>query len=130
MLILIGGNNHGRKHHREHRQYFGALLIMLIGALGTWITAKIGKKQELANINTAQQEVVSMAQQTVSELQQTVVEGLKATHEDHKLTKEEITALGETLIQKTMEKMSTPTKNLLNTAGVDIIALIQGAGEA
>ena len=71
---------------------------MLIGALGTWITAKIGKKQELANINTAQQEVVSMAQQTVSELQQTVVEGLKATHEDHKLTKEEITALGETLI--------------------------------
>ena len=130
MLILIGGNNHGRNHHREHRQYFGALLIMLIGALGTWITAKIGKKQEYANINTAQQEVVSMAQQTVSELQQTVVEGLKAAHEDHKLTKEEITALGETLIQKTMEKMSTPTKNLLNTAGVDIIALIQGAGEA
>lgn len=108
----------------------GTLFIMLIGVLGTWLTAKIGKKQELTSINLAQQEVIGMAQQTVAELQQTVVDGLKAANEDHKLTNAEITALGETLIQKTMEKMSTPTQNLLNAAGVDIIALIQGAGEA
>lgn len=106
------------------------LLIMLIGVLGTWLTKKMGKRTELANINAAQQEVINMAQITVGELQQTVVEKLKAANADGKLTKEEIRELGEVLINKTTEKMCQPTYNLLNSAGVDIIALIQGVGEA
>ena len=108
---------------------FATLLITLIGVLGAWLTAKISKKTELANINAAQQEVVSMAQVTVGELQQTIVDKLKAAHEDGKLTGEEINELGNALVFKTIEKMSTPTYNLLNAAGVDIIALIKGAGE-
>ena len=105
------------------------LLITLIGVFGAWLTTKLAKKAELNAINAAQQEVITMAQITVGELQQTIVEKLKAAHEDKKLTGAEINALGETLIQKTMEKMSAPAKNLLNAAGVDIIALIHGAGE-
>lgn len=107
----------------------GALLMALIGVLGAWLSAKLGKKTELANITYAQNEVIHLAQLTVGELQQTVVAGLKASREDGKLTKEEIAALGATLVQKTIEKMSAPTQSLLNAAGVDIVALIQGAGE-
>ena len=107
----------------------GALLMTLIGVFGAWLSAKLGKKAELGNIASAQQEVIHLAQLTVGELQQTVVDGLKASREDGKLTKEEIAALGVALAQKTIEKMSVPTQDLLNAAGVDIVALIHGAGE-
>ena len=40
------------------------LLVTLIGVLGTWLTLKIGKKEELAAINAAQQEVILNAQLT------------------------------------------------------------------
>lgn len=107
----------------------GALLMTAIGVLGAWLTAKLGKRAEVATINAAQQEVISMAQITVGELQQTVVEGLKAASEDGKLTDIEIVRLGEQLIRMTIDKMSLSTYNLLNSAGVDIIALIRGVGE-
>ena len=106
------------------------LLLTLIGVLGTWLTAKISKQKELVNIATATGEVVNAAQITVLELQQTVVDGLKASHEDGKLTDEEIAELGYMLINKTVEKMSDSAVNLLVSAGVDISALIKGAGEA
>ena len=107
-----------------------ALLLMLIGVLGAWLTAKIGKSKSLQNIHAAQQEVMQMATVTVNELQQTLVDGLKAAHEDGKLTKDEIIMLGEKLLEGTVAKMSDTTYNLLNAAGVDIVALIQGAGES
>ena len=106
------------------------LMLTLIGVLGTWLTLKLGKKEELAAINVAQQEVIRLAQLTVEELQQTLVEGLKDAHEDGKLTKEEIAALGEALLDGTIAKMSAPTAKLLAAAAVDTTALIQGAGEA
>lgn len=107
-----------------------ALVLTLISVLGAWLTAKIGKNKSLENIHAAQQEVISMASLTVSELQQTLVDGLKAAHEDGKLTKDEIIMLGEKLLEGTVAKMSDTTYNLLDAAGVDIVALIQGAGEA
>ena len=106
------------------------LVLTLIGVLGTWLTLKIGKREELAAINVAQQEVIRLAHLTVEELQQTLVEGLKAGREDGKLTKEEIAALGEALLDGTIAKMSAPTAKLLAAAAVDTTALIQGAGEA
>jgi hypothetical protein len=106
------------------------LMLTLIGVLGTWLTLKLGKKEELAAINVAQQEVIQLAHLTVEELQQTLVEGLKAGREDGKLTKEEIAALSEALLDGTIAKMSAPTAKLLAAAAVDITALIQGAGEA
>ena len=105
------------------------LIITLIGVLGAWLTTVLAKRAELDSINTAQQELIAAAQITVGELQQTVVDGLKASREDGKLTEEEIITLGTSLIQMTLEKRSVPAQKVLNAAGVDIVALIQGAGE-
>lgn len=106
------------------------LLLTLIGVLGAWLTVQINKRAGLKSIGAAMDEVISLAGQTVLELQQQLVEGLKAAHEDGKLTKEEITALRAALITKTKEKMSAPAEKVLTAAGVDIEALIKGAGEA
>lgn len=111
-------------------QILAVLLITLIGILGTWVTSKIAKRNELASINTATNEVIAAAQLTVLELQQTVVEGLKAASADGKLTQDEIAKLGTLLVDMTMKKMSNSVKNLLTSAGVDITAIIKGAGEA
>lgn len=111
-------------------QIAATLLITLIGVLGAWLTAKIGKNKELANIATATDEVIRAAQTTVLELQQTTVEGWKQANADGKLTKEEITELGKMLLEGTMAKMSDTSKNLLNAAGVDISAIITGVGES
>lgn len=105
------------------------LLTTLIGVLGTWLTTKLAKKEELATINAAQQEAIQAAQLTVSELQQTLVDGLKAGHEDGKLTAEEIEALGKLLLSETLKKMSASAIGVLNAATVDVSALIKDAGE-
>ena len=111
-------------------QIVATLLITLIGVLGTWLTAKICKFQELNNITAATNEAINAAQITVLELQQTIVDGLKAAKEDGKLTDDEIEILGVMLIDKTVEKMSDSAINLLVSAGVDITSIIKGAGEA
>lgn len=106
------------------------LFLTLIGVLGTWLTVKIGQREELRNINAAQQEAMDMARQTVMELQQTVVDGLKAANEDGKLTEYEIEELGNALLAKTKSKMSIAAIRVLAAAAVDIDAIIKGAGEA
>ena len=111
-------------------QIFAALLLMLISLLGTWLTAKLAKRTELANIAAATDEATRVAQQTVLELQQTVVDNLKAASADGKLTEEEIAELRELLLDGAMDKMSDTAKNMLTAAGVDISAVIRGAGEA
>ena len=111
-------------------QIVATLLITLIGVLGAWLTAKIAKKIELTNIGVATNEVIGAAQLTVLELQQTVVDGWKAASADGKLSQDEIAELGKMLIEKTVEKMSDSAKSLLTSAGVDITAIITGAGEA
>ena len=111
-------------------QVVATLLITLIGVLGAWLTAKIGKRVELTNINKAKDELIIAAQQTVMELQQTVVEGMKAAAKDGKLTEAEITELSIMLLNKTKQKMSLPAIQLLEAAAVDVNAMIRGAGEA
>ena len=111
-------------------QIFAALLLMLISLLGTWLTAKLAKRTELANIAAATDEATRVAQQTVLELQQTVVDNLKEARADGKLTKEEIAELKELLLDGAMDKMSDTAKDMLTAAGVDISAVIRGAGEA
>lgn len=106
------------------------LLITLIGVFGAWLTVKIGKRQELASITSAQTELIELARQTVGELQQTIVDKLKAAHDDGKLTNDEITMLGTLLLEKTKAKLSAPAAKVLTAACVDINALIRGAGES
>ena len=111
-------------------QIVATLLLTLIGVLGTWLTIKISKKAELANIAAATNEATRAAQTTVLELQQTTVAAMKAAHEDGKLTEDEIKNLSAMLLEKALDKMSEPAKALLMAAGVDISAIITGAGEA
>ena len=106
-----------------------AFFIALIGVLGAWLTAKLGKSTELDTVNRAQQELIKLAQITVGELKQTVVDGMKAAHKDGKLSKEEIAQLGHLLFEKTTAKLSASAMDVLTAAQVDISALITGAAE-
>ena len=106
-----------------------AFFIALIGVLGAWLTAKLGKSTELDTVNRAQQELIKLAQITVGELKQTVVDGMKAAHKDGKLTKEEIAQLGQLLYEKTTAKLSASAMDVLTAAQVDISALITGTAE-
>lgn len=108
----------------------GMILVTAIGVAGTWLTAKIAKRNELANIAAATDEAVGAAQRVVLELQQTLVEGMKASCEDGKLSDSEIEQLSALLLNKAMAQMSEPAKNVLAAAGKDVSAIIQSAGEA
>ena len=106
------------------------LILTAIGILGTWVSLKINASAKLKNVGAAWDEAVKAAKITVGELKQTLVDGLKASHDDGKLTRDEIRKLNEVLFEKAKEKMSQPAYDILMAAGVDINALILGAGEA
>lgn len=107
-----------------------ALLLMLVGVLGTYLTALAGRRAETANLREALDGLTAAARTTVLELQQTTVEPLKAAAADGKLTEAEITALRALLLQKTREKLLPSTLELINAAGADVEALITGAAES
>ena len=111
-------------------QVAATLLITLIGVLGTYLTLQLGKNANLKNINDAQKELIRAAKITVGELQQTTVSELKAANADGKLTQQEIAQLRMKLLDKTVEKLSTPAYALLSAASVDVEGLILGVGES
>jgi hypothetical protein len=111
-------------------QIAATLLVTLIGVLGTWLTLKLGKSAGLQNIDAAQKELIRAAHITVDELQQTFVADWKTANEDGKLQADEIAALKEHLLNKTLEKLSAPALSLLKGATVDVNGLIAGVGEA
>lgn len=106
-----------------------ALLMMLISVGGAYLTALIARSEKLKTIGLATQQVVDAAIQTTGELQQTVVGDLKAASADGKLSKEDIDTLYHDVVVLTVDKLSTPTINLLNAVGADIEAIIHGATE-
>ena len=106
-----------------------AFFIALIGVFGAWLTAKLGKATQLDTVNRAQQELIKLAQITVGELKQTAVDGMKAASKDGKLSKEEISQLGQMLFEKTTAKLSASAMDVLTAAQVDISALITGTAE-
>ena len=108
----------------------GTLLLTAIGVAGTWLTAKIAKREELASIAAATDDATEAARRTVLELQQTVVEGMKSASADGKLSGDEIEHLGALLLEKALAQMSNPAKQVLAAAGKDVCAIIQSAGEA
>lgn len=107
-----------------------ALLLMLIGVLGTYLTALASKRAETANVAEALRSLTEAAKTTVGELQQTVLNPLKEAAADGKLTKAEIASLRDMLIAETKRKMLPSTINLINGAGADIEAIILGVGES
>ncbi len=106
------------------------LAVTLISVLGAWLVAQIGRTQQLKTINAAVSELTNAAETTVLELQQTVVDGLKAASADGKLSKDEIAELSGLLLEGALNKMSDSGIKVLQAAGVDINAIVTGAGEA
>ena len=111
-------------------QVAGALLVAVISVAGAWLTAKIGRRQELASIAAATEEAAEAAKRVVLELQQTAVEGMKAARADGKLSRAEVEQLGKLLLEKTLAQLSQPAKHMLEAAGKDVCAIIRSAGEA
>lgn len=106
-----------------------ALLLMLIGVLGTYLTTLAAKRAETANVSEALRALTKAAKTTVGELQQTIVEPLKAAAADGKLTPDEIADLRNMLVAQTKQKMLPSAINIINAAGADIEAIILGVGE-
>lgn len=106
-----------------------ALLMMLISVGGAYLTSLIARHEKLKSIGTATQQVIDAAIQTTGELQQTVVNDLKAASADGKLSEADIQMLYHDVIDLTLDKLSIPTVNLLNSVGADIEAIIHGATE-
>lgn len=106
-----------------------ALLLMLIGVLGTYLTTLAAKRAETANISEALRALTEAAKTTVGELQQTIVGPLKAAAADGKLTPDEIADLRNMLVAQTKQKMLPSAINIINAAGADIEAIILGVGE-
>ena len=107
-----------------------SFVVALIGVAGTWLSIQIGKVKKLQTVQLATDEAKDAAITTVLELQQTVVDDLKAAAVDGKLTKEEIAKLKNDLISMSMAKLSDTSVKILTAAGVDISAIIAGAGES
>ena len=111
-------------------QVAGALVVAVISVAGAWLTAKIGRRQELASIAAATEEAAEAAKRVVLELQQTAVEGMKAARVDGKLSRAEVEQLGKLLLEKSLAQLSLPAKKMLEAAGKDVCAIIRSAGEA
>ena len=111
-------------------QVAGALLVAVISVAGAWLSAKIGRRQELASIAAATEEAAEAAKRVLLELQQTAVEGMKAARVDGKLSRAEVEQLGKLLLEKSLAQLSLPAKQVLEAAGKDVCAIIRSAGEA
>lgn len=106
------------------------LIIVGVGAAGTWLLSKLAKNQNLKGTENAVALLTQAVQTTVLELQQVVVDPLKEVAANGKLTDENKLALKEALQSKTRQKVAPAIITLLEEAGHDIDALIQGIGEA
>ncbi len=106
------------------------LAVTLISILGAWLLMQISKSQKMKTIHEAVDELTKTAEQTVLELQQTVVDDLKQASIDGKLTRDEIDVLSKELLKGTLIKMSDASMSVLKAAGMDVNAIVTGAGEA
>lgn len=106
------------------------IIISAIGILGSYILKKIGSHKNLENIANATQQVIAAAQETVRRLQQTLVEAYKEAAADGKLTPEQIQELKDLTQEITLEQLGQPILDLLESAKIDVSALITNAAEA
>ena len=105
-------------------------VISAIGVFGSWLLNKMKQQKGLENIAMATEQVIQAAQVTVRELQQTLVGNWKEQQENGKLTAEQIVELKQKVIEITLKKLSEPTLNLLESAKIDVEAMITSAAEA
>lgn len=104
------------------------LAIIALTTAFAWLTAKIGKNKNLANINAAKDELKDAAIQTVGELNQRFVSAWKSA-QGGKLTEEQIAKLNAELINLTLTKMSGSAIKVLEAASIDLETYIRGTAE-
>lgn len=105
-----------------------ACVTALTIAAAVW-AKKGGEQKNFQNIILAVSSVLEMARLTVGELKQDMVDQLKEISATGKLTPEQVKEINAELLARTLKKLSEPTKHLLDAVGIDICALIMGAGE-
>lgn len=106
-----------------------ALLLSLLVMGLQYVKQLVAEKLKMQTLSIALDELDNAVYSTVGELQQTVVDGLKAGAEDGKLDPDEVKALGEKLVEITCSKLSQPAADIINAAGIDLIAYIKSLGE-
>ena len=104
------------------------LSITAVSLGATFLTAKIGKKNNLQNVKLAIGVLEELARQTAGEFKQTIVDDLKA-NQGGKLTEEQKDELKAELLGLVLKKADTHTVGVLQAAGADINAIIMGAAE-
>ena len=109
-------------------QMLTAIVLTLLGVLGTYLTMKLSKREDLKNINEAQKQIIAMTQQTVLEVKQVLTDDLKAANGGH-LTEEEKQKAREKLWELVEPKLALSAVKLLEAANIDVQAFIMGTAE-
>lgn len=106
------------------------VLMLVASIVFAYLAKYLSKSEKLKHIALATDELEGIVVSIVGELQQTTVDGLKEASADGKLTRQEIEALGLTLVDKAKKQLSDPAADTLVAAGVDIESMIHSIAEA
>lgn len=106
------------------------VLMLVASIVFAYLAKYLSKSEKLKHIALATEELEGIVVSIVGELQQTTVDGLKEASADGKLTRQEIEALGLTLVDKAKKQLSDPAAETLVAAGVDIESMIHSIAEA
>lgn len=106
------------------------VLMLVASIVFAYLAKYLAKSEKLKHIALATEELEGIVVSIVGELQQTTVDGLKEASADGKLTRQEIEALGLTLVDKAKKQLSDPAADTLVAAGVDIESMIHSIAEA
>lgn len=106
------------------------VLMLVASIVFAYLAKYLSKSEKLKHIALATEELEGIVVSIVGELQQTTVDGLKEASADGKLTRQEIEALGLTLVDKAKKQLSNPAADTLVAAGVDIESMIHSIAEA
>lgn len=101
------------------------IAVMLIFA---WLGVKLGGNTRLKNILSAKTELEDAVNKTVGKLQQEFVDNWKEAN-NGKLSEEQIAYLKNETLNITMDTLSQPAINVLEAAGVDLVAYLRSAAE-
>lgn len=106
------------------------LVEVVLWIAGAALAAALKKSDKLRAISAAADHVIKLASVTAGELETALVKDMREATADGKLTDEDITYLRHEMKVRTLAKLDAATVELLEAAGSDLAALIQGAADA
>lgn len=109
-------------------QMLTALVLTLLSVLGTYLTLKLSKREDLKNINEAQKQIIAATKLTVLEVKQVLTDDLKKAN-NGKLTEDQKKQAREKLWELVEPKLALSAVKLLEAASIDVQAFIMGTAE-